>query len=648
MEIIPLPDNYAETILPQLRRVLSWFMSDDEVELYSNLAYSLTLVRQRELCWQAIVSVGLHYHFFDVFRDERIAHWELDQDMVAPALESCETLLAFLNAKLDCEPLTDEEARVLFHVRWALGFVYWAANDTARAIPLWEITVEKKLSMIFLGGGGIGSFEGRHGEEIIPWEKDSAAAMAFTAFMLSYNYELTGAYYQALTMIKIAAGSSPGHVFLHRAFQLLDAWAKQCEEDEHKLDDQRNVEWIELFASVGDILRFADGDESGVLPHECKQDSAQFLAWNFGRVVGAYATVDRFRTDLRAGLADLDDYADYLANEAEERVGEAAVVFAAVLALVSEYGPERDWVKLRELYIDGWWRSAAFAGCPVHEIGPNTDLYWAMRIGFADKVLEVMKSWDSTALVPAGPIVPQDNPVTNVMQQLQRIEDITSSTSLRQVKQWQELDKRLPPERRKLYEGLAQGFGSIWDELPKKVANALAKAERYYRTEVNDDDAKVWFAKAVEAALDDCLVSPLIAYMEERHLKQMTVPFPAPRGPQNLSPSAVRKLTLGEWAGVLAGLGHQRKDLSSLATKELKEFLNNVLFAGKRWPDLFPLAQGLRRVQEYRGGSAHYQEAATRMEKEEWELEELRNLVLGIGQQSVIELIYRLLGKKNL
>jgi len=64
---------------------------------------------------------------------------------------------------------------------------------------------------------------------------------------------------------------------------------------------------------------------------------------------------------------------------------------------------------------------------------------------------------------------------------------------------------------------------------------------------------------------------------------------------------------------------------------------------GSRLPDLRPLAQSLRLVQQYRSGSAHYQQATSRCEKKKWELEQMRALVLGIGKPSIIVQIFRLL-----
>jgi hypothetical protein len=100
---------------------------------------------------------------------------------------------------------------------------------------------------------------------------------------------------------------------------------------------------------------------------------------------------------------------------------------------------------------------------------------------------------------------------------------------------------------------------------------------------------------------------------------------------------------LWEWADVFDALvGPARKDLSALGAKDLRRFMDQCI--GVHWPDFRPLAQSLRRVWELRTGCGHYEQAETRLEKELWEIEEIRNFVLGTaGSPSIIAQIYRLL-----
>jgi hypothetical protein len=204
------------------------------------------------------------------------------------------------------------------------------------------------------------------------------------------------------------------------------------------------------------------------------------------------------------------------------------------------------------------------------------------------------------------------------------------------------LDERLPRSGRELRQRVMRHLIPVADLVPLKVLNVLTKGEKYRDSQDKDDEAKVCFVKGVEAALDDCLVGPLVEFMKQQGKPRVDLPFPAPRGLERREAPGLRKLNLREWADLLDTLMPARRSLSALGAGDLRDFLNQHI--GSHWPDFRPLAQSLRRVQELRSGSAHYQQAETRLEKELWELEEMRKLVLGLDNSpSVIAQIYRLL-----
>lgn len=115
-----------------------------------------------------------------------------------------------------------------------------------------------------------------------------------------------------------------------------------------------------------------------------------------------------------------------------------------------------------------------------------------------------------------------------------------------------------------------------------------------------------------------------------------------------MKPIRLDKLSLLKWSDILDLLAAQpAKGLANLGTKDFKEFLQEHL-GGTRLTDFLPLSNSLGMIQQYRSGSAHYQEASSRLEKEEWELEQMRNLVLGIDNKpSVIVQIFKVLGSKK-
>ena len=85
--------------------------------------------------------------------------------------------------------------------------------------------------------------------------------------------------------------------------------------------------------------------------------------------------------------------------------------------------------------------------------------------------------------------------------------------------------------------------------------------------------------------------------------------------------------------------------LRMLALVPLDVFIRAHLKAAKI-PDFSAIAKLLADCHRYRAGCAHYQDAESRYE-EQANLEQLRNLVLGIPpQQSILQSIYETLAKK--
>ncbi|MEE8470342.1 MAG: hypothetical protein V3S51_03335, partial [Dehalococcoidia bacterium] len=153
---------------------------------------------------------------------------------------------------------------------------------------------------------------------------------------------------------------------------------------------------------------------------------------------------------------------------------------------------------VRTHYVDMWRESLMYHGTSLEELTPASDLYWAVRIGFADKILEAV-----------GETQPQR---PNAMDVVDSIKDIVSTIAIRQLKEQRTIDdvlQRLPPTEQEIGHQLEQRIGPIWGRLPSKVVNCLVKAEKYYRSGVNEDDAIVWFHKAIEACLSFYFVEPL-------------------------------------------------------------------------------------------------------------------------------------------
>lgn len=526
---------------------------------------------------------------------------------------------------------------MLFHARFALGFLLLANGDKKYSKVILHERVSTELS--------VRGAEVRSGPRIVSYTGDMATGKWQTALYLLPEYLRQEDYGEMLyLMTEAAACNSWDTVMVSLAPAVLDRWATKCEnEDASQGFDFPTLEWLDLFAEAVEILSVCQEiDSSATLPNECKKESAQYLAWKFGKIAGTFIVPDnRWHDDPFSNLWELSHAVEDGSLQFQRGQEKTYRALKAAVSLLCEYDPARDWQKIQKQYVSMWKSSYSYRGMPLADIGPDTDLYWAMKIGFVDKMLETA---EQRALIQT-----QFEPV-HIIRDIESIKNIVSTVALRQLKQQQNLEgvlQRLPPSTRDIHQHLQQQLGVVWRELPTKVVNTSVKAEKYYRSEVNDDDAKVWFHKAVEASLDCCVVKPLVNFMQKRGDKQIAICFPLPRGVERKSSTELRKLSLWEWSDVLETVATAcHKGLASLGTEDLKEFMQAHL-GGPRLPDLRSLARSLRMVQQYRKGSAHYQEAVSRYDKEKWELEQMRNLVLGIDRPSIITQIFRLLGAKK-
>jgi hypothetical protein len=186
---------------------------------------------------------------------------------------------------------------------------------------------------------------------------------------------------------------------------------------------------------------------------------------------------------------------------------------------------------------------------------------------------------------------------------------------------------------------------SVWSRLPAKIVDTLVKAENYYKTGVDTDDAKVWFNKAVEASLHYCFVEPLVSFVQKRRDKRIAICFPHPRGMKWKTAAELRKLFLWEWTVVFETLSvPTRQNLATSRADDLKHFMSEY-FGRVPLPALRELSNSLHDFCQYRKDSAHSH--VSRCEAEEQELEQMRELVLGTKRPSVITQIFQLFAVKR-
>jgi len=420
--------------------------------------------------------------------------------------------------------------------------------------------------------------------------------------------------------------------------------------------DSEFVEWLNLFDDLADaVSKCHEADFSAAWPSESNPDSAQFLAWKFGQIVASYALRDQEWRD------NLFCEGEFVIESKPTRIwpwtdiwsSSGRLVPLVVGSLLSDYEKDRDWKLLREHYLQMWSGSYTSWGKPLSEVCPEDDLYWAMRIGFADRMLRegqsnVLIRFAEEALERKQSIEPPPDVLADISALKERLAELEDERSKDRQRLDEKLDKlfqALPPTTPKIRSRLQQHLGGVAAVMHSDVLMHCVQAEQYYENGTMQAPAIVSFAKAVEASLNHCLVNSLIDYVKKHEQKYMTICFPPPRGAKKKSIYALSKLSLAEWADILYMLSVPRgKSLSDLGIWELMKFMEEHL-GGKRLPDFRPLSEPLHKIQQYRNRAAHY---STGWEEPQQDLEVTRSLVLGTGGQTpVIVEISRLLAPRT-
>jgi hypothetical protein len=610
METLPEPQD-------PIKSFLSWFMSDEDVARYSDVECALETLKTDEVCWQAAVSIGMHAVVFGHF-GETDKEKALVKNLAGYALEPMEALHQSLTQQARQQPLTDEQARMLFHLRFALGFLFqFGKGDPKRALGFLHEMAATQLSRF---GGGVGT-----GGDIVTYTDDMRRGKELAARLMSTLCAEMDNYTETLSVITRAADVTGDPLgLLGQVGDLLDRWAARCErirqrENVDELD--AFVEWTVLLTQAGEVLSVCQhADTSGTLPGECRQDSAQFLAYKLGQLAARFAS----------------DNAHLWQDFMEESDQPGGVDFL-VEALLCDLEARPDWHKLRDRYETGWRRTVVYDRASVEEISPAIDLYWAMRIGFADKLLETTQ-----ALVAAEP--PAASP-----DRMQIIQDMLTGIGLRQLKQQREEDERLPPTEDAIEQCLRERLGDLWDNLPSDVADVLMHAEYSYEARMQSGTTTrqvvMGFHDAVWACFQAYFLDRFIAFLEKEKWQSTRLSY---RGWQDrweereFKPDNPTSLSIRGWASVLQVVADpEHKGTENLQVKE---------FVKRSWPTLGrdvlkELAGSLHEVQDYRNPAVHRQWPPRSHHEERADLEAMRKLVLGTegGASSLIVQIYRLL-----
>src|SRR3990172_8108054 len=117
-----------------IQSLVSLLMSDETGTRFLDLQYAIDKIKRENPPWQAAASIGVHAAVLHVFGRED-GERTLLRDLVGNTLEPVEALHSSLLSETR-DHLENVQGRLLFHVRFALGFLALADGqlDCARNI----------------------------------------------------------------------------------------------------------------------------------------------------------------------------------------------------------------------------------------------------------------------------------------------------------------------------------------------------------------------------------------------------------------------------------------------------------------------------------------------------------------------------------
>ena len=383
------------------------------------------------------------------------------------------------------------------------------------------------------------------------------------------------------------------------ACRRLEGWLNQLSVSGGVSEVQRCLDMI-----YGWLDRAVDVDEEE-RDHigECSNATRQFWAWYYGNALGRLVVA---RPSLRASLLD-----EIEAGEWDNCWHVAGVLFETT---------PHSWDEYRERALKFYnasdieyprqgprpWNTAQ----PPH-LSAQSDLYWAMRIGFADA--HTANAED------------RKSPSAGITDTLERIETITSGTALHVLRAERSLDNltdavndRVMPNHEYWYGRLREALPDLTGSLPRPTMDHLIDAFRH-RYAREWDYCKVSLCKSVESLFVRILVPGIQALPESSNLT-----IALPRGKQ-----ALRKRSSEEWDRIpLSGWAQVLRT----ATEEginapLRAFLPRA-FPNTDLDSAINLHAALENIAQLRGGAAH--DSIIADDRKIRDAEELWDLVMGV------------------
>ena len=424
--------------------------------------------------------------------------------------------------------------------------------------------------------------------------------------LLQRLYEGFGDYERALHTLRMTGALSTSTDQHALAEAYLARWTLQLMESAPVSTVRRLLDTVHSFILDADQV----DDELRESLADCPRDTREFWAWFYGKVVGWFhVNHPHLNHALRHELTGLDWVQGWPA-----------------VALLAE--PTGNWSDRREtgmfLYeaADLEYKSSRpWNSRQPAPLSPESDLYWAMRVGYCDAHIETVHDADGPTLEA-------------ISAQLDDVRQIVSASALRSIRFQEEANHRLS-DLRDAIPTVDTARDAIADAVGKEMLNVFPVSAVEHLVEAwlasrqgRPDDARVATVKAIEAVFKRLVRDKLT-----EHSPNLRIPVPGRNG-RRQALEGIEHFQLSVWADILSNLASTQEGDNA----ELAEALT-LAFPDVNLGSLGSCATSLRQSWKLRGAAAHdsahesYDEARDRTQ---------RLWTIAVGSQASPGLISRL------
>ena len=510
-------------------------------------------------------------------------------------------------------PKFDQEEMYHYHHMTAREATYYysraalaaltSKDEPHRAIELFE-DIKTVLDIPFVSYRLPGGDDGVHG----------GLYRYFILERLPILYERVERFEEALNLVQISFDRpGSGLASYDVAIRRLEGWLKQLSESGGVSTVERFLDMIyEWLDSAGDV----DEEERDHLG-DCPRATRQFWAWYYGNALGRLIVA---RPSLRASLID-----EIEAGEWETCWHIAGVLFET---------PPESWGEYRQCALKFYNGSdieyRQQGGRPYEATQPphlsaQSDLYWAMRVGFADAHSQNADE--------------RRDPHADSADALERIETIVSSTARHVLRVERNTDNlleavnnRVMPNDEYWYRLLRERLPSLLKTLPFPTVEHLIVASRYNFAK-EPDECNVAICKSVESLFHRIVVPKIMELPEARELM-----LALPRGkksPRKRSLKDSDKIQISGWAQIL-------RTAMEGGTNAPLWLVLPIAFPNVDMEAVVSLHVELEKIAQLRGSASH--DSATAEEEKAKNAQELWDLVVGSNDRGFLAKFYSAFG----